>query len=162
MVAPWVKRYVQTRTYYVAFCVAWCVAYFSTSISPCCQTWSSTGISSSQSTICVFLSLEINLNYFNPYSSFSLSCSIILGIAWCAKLEKFLILCDAFCVPRLVLTLTRKTHYAALNAVVWTILNEPLKMAFKARSQGQSLFNSRASPNTHFSWKIQLSRGSQS
>ena len=35
-------------------------------------------------------------------------------------------------------------------------------MAFKARSQGQSLFNSRASPNTHFSWKIQLSGGSQS
>ena len=35
-------------------------------------------------------------------------------------------------------------------------------MAFKARNQGQSLSNSRASPNTPFSWKIKPSGGSQS
>ena len=74
-------------------------------------------MSSSLSTICVFLSLEINLNYFNPYSSFSLSYSIILRIAWCEKLEKFLILRDAQCVkwPNLTAWLNEKFNLGFLG-----------------------------------------------
>ena len=43
-----------------------------------------------------------------------------------------------------------------------TKLYELKKLAFKAINQGQSLINSRASPITDFSRRIELSRGSGS